>query len=52
MSNLVHRRRRCTGIDIYTRLCLEVSKPEDERFIYVYRLAINARPKRVDGVAA
>ena len=27
------------------------STPEDRRFIYVYRLAIDARPKRGDGVA-
>ena len=27
------------------------STPEDVRFIYVYRLAIDARPKRGDGVA-
>ena len=51
MSNLVHRRRRCARIDLYTRLCLDGSTPEDERFIYVYRLAIDARPKRGDGVA-
>ena len=25
MSNLVHRRRRCARIDLYTRLCLEGS---------------------------
>ena len=47
MSNLVHRRRRCARIDLYTRLCLEGSTPEDVRFIYVYRLAIDARPKWV-----
>ena len=28
------------------------STPEDERFVYVYRLAIDARPKLGDGVAA
>ena len=28
------------------------STPEDVRFIYVYRLAIDARPKRGDDVAA
>ena len=50
MSNLVHRRRRCARIDLYTRLCLDGSTPEDVRFIYVYRLAIDARPKRGDGV--
>ena len=38
MSNLVHRRRRCARIDLYTRLCLDGSTPEDERFILVYRL--------------
>ena len=52
MSNLVHRRRRCARIDLYTRLCLDGSTPEDVRFIYVYRLAIDARPKRGDDVAA
>ena len=29
MSNLVHRRRRCARIVIYTILCLEGSTPED-----------------------
>ena len=29
MSNLVHRRRRCARIDLYTRLCLDGSTPED-----------------------
>ena len=52
MSNLVHRRRRCARIDLYTRLCLDGSTPEDERFILVYRLAIDARPKRGDGVTS
>ena len=50
MSNLVHRRRRCARIDLYTRLCLDGSTPEDGRFILVYRLAIDARPKRGDDV--
>ena len=27
------------------------STPEDERFVYVYRLAMDARPKQGDGVA-
>ena len=29
MSNLVHRRRRCARIVLYTILCLEGSTPED-----------------------
>ena len=29
MSNLVHRRRRCARIVIYTILCLEGSTPQD-----------------------
>ena len=29
---------------------VKVSTPEDERFIYVYRLVIDARPKRGDVV--
>ena len=29
MSNLVHRRRRCARIVLYTRLCLDGSTPED-----------------------
>ena len=37
----------------FTQLCcLEGTTPEDVRFIYVYRLAIDARPKWGDGVAA
>ena len=31
-------------------LCLAVSTPEDGRFIYVYRLAIDARTSMVDSV--
>ena len=50
MSNLVHRRRRCARIDLYTRLCLDGSTPEDERFIYVYRLAIDAMTRKGDDV--
>ena len=51
MSNLVHRRMRCARTDLHSILCLEGSTPEDVRCIYVYRLAIDARPKRGDGVA-
>ena len=29
MSNLVHRRRRCARIVLYTILCLEGSTPQD-----------------------
>ena len=29
LSNLVHRRRRCARIVLYTILCLEGSTPED-----------------------
>ena len=50
MSNLVHRRRRCARIDLYTRLCLDGSTTEDERFIYVYRLAIDAMTRKGDDV--
>ena len=50
MSNLVHRRRRCARIDLYTRLCLDGSTPEDERFVYVYRLAIDAMTRKGDDV--
>ena len=50
MSNLVHRRRRCARIDLHSILCLDGSTPEDRRFIPVYCLAIDARPKWGDGV--
>ena len=52
MSNLVHRRRRCARIDLYTRLCLDGSTPEDERFIYVYRLAMDAKTQMGDDATA
>ena len=52
MSNLVRRRRRCARIDLYTRLCLDGSTPEDERFIYVYRLAIDAMTRKGDDATA
>ena len=51
MSNLVHRRRRCARIVQHMILCLEGSTPEDERFIYVYRLAMDAKTRKGDGVA-
>ena len=50
MSTLVHRRRRCARTDLHSILCLDGSTPEDRRFIPVYCLAIDARPKWGDGV--
>ena len=53
MSNLVHRRKRCARIVLYTILCLEGSTPEDRLyktatykakcFFLVYRLAMDAK---------
>ena len=37
MSNLVHRRRRCARIVLYTILCLEGSTPEDVCISHFHR---------------
>ena len=52
MSNLVHRRRRCARIVTYIILLPGGQYARGQVFIYVYRLAIDARPKWGDGVAA
>ena len=51
MSSLVHRRMRCARTDLHSILCLEGSTPEDVRCIYVYRLAMDAKTRKCDGVA-
>ena len=48
LSNLVHRRRRCARIVLHTILCLEGSTPEDRVFIFVYRLAMDAKTRKGD----
>ena len=51
-SNLVHRRRRCARIDTYMVLLPGRQHARGQgRFILVYRLAMDARPWRGDGVA-
>ena len=36
MSNLVHRRRRCAGIDSDRILCLEGSTPEEREGLFLF----------------
>ena len=40
MSNLVHRRRRCARIVLYTILCLEGSTPEDWELLTSQRISL------------
>ena len=52
MSNLVHRRRRCARIVSYMKLLPGGQYARGKgRFILVYRLAMDARTWRGDGVA-
>ena len=51
MSNLVHRRRRCARIVTYIVLLPGGQYARGQVFIFVYRLAMDARPWRGDGGA-
>ena len=52
MSNLVHRQRRCARIATYMVLLPGGQYARGKGwFIAVYRLAMDARPWRGDGVA-
>ena len=52
LRNLVHRRRRCARIVSYMILLPGGQYARGKgRFILVYRLAMDARPWRGDGVA-
>ena len=51
MSNLVHRRRRCARIVPYMMLLPGGQYARGKgRFILVYRLAIDAKTRKGDGV--
>ena len=50
MSNLVHRRRRCARIGPYMILLPGGQYATGQEFILVYRLAMDARTLRGDGV--
>ena len=47
MSNLVHQRRRCARLVLYTILCLEGSTPKDECLSLFIALRLMQRPERV-----
>ena len=47
LSNLVHRRRRCARIGLHSRLLPGGQYATGQVFIFVYRLAIDARTERV-----
>ena len=51
MSNLVHRRRRCARIDSDRILLPGGQYARGQVFILVYRLAMDAKTLRGDGVA-
>ena len=52
MSNLVHLRRRCARIDPYMVLLPGWQYARGQgRFILVYRLAMDAKTRKGDGVA-
>ena len=51
MSNLVHRRRRCARIDIDSILLPGGQYARGWVFILVYRLAMDAKTRKGDGVA-
>ena len=51
MSNLVHRRRRCARIVNYMELLPGGQYARGQGFILVYRLAIDVRTRKGDGVA-
>ena len=48
MSNLVHLRRRCARIDLYMILLPGGQYAKGLVFIYVYRLAIDAKTRKGD----
>ena len=47
-TTLSNRGQRPRIYDTPLNLCLDGSTPEDERFIYVYRLAIDAKTRMGD----
>ena len=50
MSNLVHRRRRCARLITYMVLLPGGQYARGQGFIFVYRLAIDAKTREGDGV--
>ena len=51
MSNLVHRQRRCARIDLHDYAAWRAVRQRKGRFILVYRLAMDAKTRKGDGVA-